>query len=52
VLIGEDGKTSRKILSETGFDAGTTEDIELNAGDVGAINGIILSQTASDPWSP
>jgi len=44
-LIGEEGKTARKILTEDGFVEGTTEDIEINAKDVGSIHGIILSQT-------
>jgi len=42
-LIGEEGKTARKILTEDGFTEGTTEDIEINAKDVGPIHGIILS---------
>jgi len=50
--LGEDGKTSRKILTEDGFTSGSTEDIEIYAADVGSVYGIILSQTASDPWAP
>jgi len=50
-LIGEEGKTARKILSEDGFTEGTTEEIEINAKDVGPIHGIIVSQTVHDPWA-
>jgi len=41
--MGEDGKTARKILTEDGFDEGATDDIKLNAKDVGPIYGIILA---------
>jgi len=45
VLLGEEGKTARKILTEDGFEGGETEDIKINAKDVGSIYGITLSQT-------
>jgi len=50
--LGSEGKTARKILTEDGFDSGSTQDIELYAADVGPIYGVILSQTSSDPWTP
>jgi len=51
-LIGVEGKTSKKILTEDGFDTGSTVEVEINAADVGSIYGVILSQTSSDPWAP
>lgn len=43
VLLGEEGKTARKILTEDGFEGGETEEIKINAKDVGPVYGIILS---------
>lgn len=47
-----DGKTAKRILTEKGFEKGTTTKMEVIAKDVGVIFGITLSETVTDNWIP
>jgi len=47
-----EGKTAKRILSEKGFEKGTTTKMEVIAKDVGVIFGCTLSETVTDNWIP
>jgi len=51
-ILGVDGRTAKKILTEDGFEQGSTETVTINAMDVGQVYGIVLSETQSDSWTP
>ena len=47
-----DGKTNKKILSETGFGIGEVKQILMQNNDVGLIYGIKLCTEGTDVWVP
>jgi hypothetical protein len=51
-LIGTEGKTPKKILTETGYAKGSLSSTDFQTKDVGEVYGVLLSETVNDSWKP
>jgi len=51
-LVGTQGRTPVKILSEKGFEKSTSTTKVISGKDLGDVYGIVLSETVNDPWTP
>lgn len=51
-FIGTEGRSPKKLLSETGFAQGEPRDIEIITKDVGTVYGVVFSMYKSDDWIP
>ena len=51
-ILGSKGESEEKLLSETGFQAGSSKKIKILARDVGEITGFFLSINDAGKWKP
>ena len=51
-FIGVEGRSPKKLLTETGFAQGEPREIEIITKDVGTVYGVVFSMYKSDDWVP
>jgi hypothetical protein len=52
ILLGTNGQTPKKLMSDKGFPTGLTVQVSIDTKDVGTMYGIILSINGYDNWRP
>jgi hypothetical protein len=52
IIMGTNGQTPKKLLSDKGFPTGLTVQVSIDTKDVGNMYGIILSINGYDNWRP